>query len=221
MNPETKAISRLSSSQFEIDGTDAEALKNYFEMLRRIDDEVSRVAPEKLHESKWTILGVISRSYQLMICSINQVSDGNWNGYYTSTRGLIETLCSLVWLNDNPARLPNLVQMESANIGSMLNAGYEKYPDIEESYKYLSGIVHPGRNSHLLGFRDSEDYPEKGMMSPFNMTFSQYWAEEKISLLRNVGNKIEAELEIIASYDDEMYQKGRVMMRASPPNDET
>jgi hypothetical protein len=99
-----------------------------------------------------------------------------------------------VWASDIPERLPELVRLQKLNNGKMLNTGYRKYPEIKGAYSFLSDIVHSSRNSHLLGFRPTEERGEKGVWSPFTLTFSDYFAAQKIDLLAALGLKINQEL---------------------------
>jgi len=148
-----------------------------------------------------------------MLCCIDQLARGNWNGFYAAALGLVETLCAVVWVNEKTDRLPSLVQADSVRIGRLLNAAYKKYPDLEGMYSYLSGITHPNRNSHLLGFRPSNEWSEKGVWSPFNLSFSDFYAKEKIDILVQVGSRIMDELENLASGGAEVVKKGRIMTR--------
>jgi hypothetical protein len=117
MFPEEIAIKKLKSSQFNFSKEKYRILNDYFVFLRDIDDKISRTSPTELYESLWAFLGIISRCYQLMLCCVDQLSGGNWNGFYVAARGLIETLCSIIWVNENHIRLPSLVQKDTLRIG--------------------------------------------------------------------------------------------------------
>jgi hypothetical protein len=179
--------------------------------VRAIDDAISRTSPLELYESMWAILGMISRSYQLMLCAIGQLATGNWNGFYAAARGLAETLCAVAWVNENQDRLPSLVQFEALRIGRIMNAGYRKYPELLDIYAHLSSISHPNRNSHLLGLRSPGECRDKGIWSPFSLIFSDYFANEMTGLLLEIGPKIIRELDRL-TYDLSIVRKGRLMV---------
>jgi hypothetical protein len=211
MEPEEQSISRLRSSSFQIEEDKFKALEEFFRQLRQIDDQVSCASPTELYESQWAFLGIVSRSYQLMLCCIDQIAGGNWNGFYAAARGLVETLCSVAWVNECSDRLLALVRTEKLSIGRMLNAGYRKYPEIKEAYSHLSSIVHPNRDSHLLGFRPVEERRKKGAMSPFNLTLSDYFAKRKVTLITEFASKINHELLELLSQKDNVLRQGKVM----------
>lgn len=211
MIPEEQAISKLRAISFQIDDDKIVALEEFFHQLREIDNQVSCASTTKLYESQWALLGIVSRSYQLMLCCIEQIAGGNWNGFYACARGLTETLCSIVWASDIPERLPELVRIQKLNNGKMLNAGYRKYPEIKGAYSFLSDIVHPSRDSHLLGFWPTEERGEKGVWSPFTLTFSDCFAAQKIDLLVVIGPKINQELMKLLAQDADVVKQGRVM----------
>ena len=212
MTPECEVIAGLRSCDFKIDAERLGQLELYFEQLHFFDDLVARVSPDKLHEAQWSILGIIKRCYELMLCAIEQLSRKNWNGCYAAVRGLAETLGSVAWVLDNTARLPSLVQFDQVGIGKIMNAGYSRYPELKELYSSLSGIVHPGRDSHLLGFRKPFD-PSTVMMTPFKLEFSDYFAQQKINIITGLGGMICDSLRELISLDhDKVIKQGRVMM---------
>jgi hypothetical protein len=69
--PEERAISKLAATR-----PDAElaALRDYFLGLREIDELVSAASLNELYEAQWAVLGIVSRSYQLMLCCIEQLA---------------------------------------------------------------------------------------------------------------------------------------------------
>jgi hypothetical protein len=211
MEPEEHTIAQLRSSGFAIAEEKTAVLEEFFRQLRAIDDAISRASPLELYESMWAILGIISRSYQLMLCAIGQLAGGNWNGFYAAARGLAETLCAVAWVNEHQDRLPSLVQFEALRIGRIMNAGYRKYPQLQDIYAHLSSISHPNRDSHLLGFRSPGECRDKGLWSPFCLTFSDYFANEMAELLLEIGPKIIHELDRL-THDLSIVRKGRLMV---------
>ncbi len=213
MFPEKLSIKRLQSSSFEVSQEEIENLKNFFIVLRKLDHQISRISPFELYESLWAILGIISRSYQLMLCCIDQVVAKNMNGFYIAARGLVETLCSIIWVNENPERLINLVQFRGLKIGRIMNVGYKKCSELKDIYFYLSNIVHCGRGSHLLGFRPTEEIPEKGVFGPFILDFSNDFAKGMVDLMVNIGSKINRELHELISHGENVVRKGKLMVQ--------
>jgi hypothetical protein len=210
MKPEDHTIAQLRLSGFAIAEEKTAALEEFFRQLRASDDAVSRASPLELYESMWAILGIIGRSYQLMLCAIDQLADGNWNGFYVAARGLAETLCAVAWVNENQDRLPSLVRFEALRIGRIMNAGYRKYSQLQDIYARLSSISHPNRGSHLLGFRSPDERQDKGIWSPFCLTFSDHFANEMMELLLEIGPKIIRELDLLTR-DLSIVRKGRLM----------
>jgi len=51
-----------------------------------------------------------------MLCSIEQIASGNWNGFYAAARGLAETLGSIAWVSQSPDRLTALVRTDQPRI---------------------------------------------------------------------------------------------------------
>lgn len=213
VTPECEIIDNLRSGEVNVDDADLCQLERYFQELREIDDIVARASPDKLYESQWSILGIIKRCYELMLCAIEQLSKRNWNGTYAAARGLAESLGALAWVLENSARLPSLVQFDQVGIGKIMNAGFARHPKLKELYSSLSSIVHPGRDSHLLGFREPFDRT-KVMMSPFNMGFSDYFAQQKINIITSIGEMIcESLRELVSQDHKEVIKHGRVMMQ--------
>jgi hypothetical protein len=151
MLPEEQAISQLRAAPYEISDEDIAALEDFFRQLRTIDQQVTSASPTKLYESQWALLGIVSRSYQLMLCCIEQIAGGNWNGFYAAARGLAETLGSIAWVSESPERLTALVRSDQLRLKALLDAGRRKYPDFSDTYSALSSIVHPNRGSRRFG----------------------------------------------------------------------
>ncbi|MDP9439441.1 MAG: hypothetical protein M3P49_11975, partial [Actinomycetota bacterium] len=78
LTPEAQAISKLRAVRPD---SELAVLEDFFRGLREIDELASAASPYELYESQWAILGVVSRSYQLMLCCIEQLAGGNWNGF--------------------------------------------------------------------------------------------------------------------------------------------
>lgn len=212
MTPESEIIGGFRSSEVNVDDAHLCQLERYFQELRELDDIVARASSDELYEAQWSILGIINRCYELMLCAIEQISKKNWNGTYAAIRGLAESLGALAWVLENTARLPSLVQFEQVGIGKIMNAGYSRYPDLKELYSSVSSIVHPGRDSHLLGFRKPFDRA-KVMMSPFSMDFSDAFAQQKINLITSLAWMIcESLRELISRDHNEVIKQGQVMV---------
>lgn len=210
MLPEEKAIDRIRLVWAEIDEAQLIALKSYFSFLRDFDQHISEDSPYELYESRWGILGIISRAYQLTLCSAEQVADKNLNGFYGSARALIESLCSIVWVNEKPDRVISLVQTSPIKAGKILNAGYRKYDCLKDMYSKMSQFVHPNRSSHLLGIRPQEEQAEKGGFGPFALDFSSWFAKTMMNELHFICGNIKEELEELITVD-QITRKGRVM----------
>lgn len=211
MLPEELSISNLKLSSFNFSNENLKALRDFFIFLRNIDDKISRTSPNELHETLWAFLGILGRCYQLMLCCIDELTGGNWNGFYAAARGLIETLCSIIWVNENHDRLPSLVQTNTLRIGGLLNSGYKKYPYLKTTYSYISGITHPNRDSHLLGFRTPEEGLGKEIWSPFNLSFSNYFANEKMGILIQLSKLIVDEINLLIADGPMLFKSGRLM----------
>jgi len=213
MNHEKQAVRKLRLSWPEIPESHIESLELFFVQLRAVDGETARLSPHELHESLWGILGILSRCYQLLLCSIKQVGDRNLNGFYVAARGLVETLCSVVWVNEKPERLCNLVQLESLRIGRIMNSGYRKYPNLNTVYSNMSSIVHPNRTSQSLGPRSMEEVKDNGVFGPFSLNFSAGFAQKMIDDLINLISLIISELETVISGGEDVVRGGRLMVR--------
>lgn len=213
MTPEEQAISKLRSTWPQIQRDRVETLELFFVQLRAVDDHIGRPSPSELHESLWGIFGLMSRSYELMLCSINQVEAKNLNGFYVAARGLVETLCSIVWANEKPERLCNLVRFEPLWIGRIMNSGYRKYPDLKTLYSAMSKVAHPNRTSHLLCPRPIEEIKEKGAFGPFSLNLSNSFAQRMINDLASLSPLIIAELNTLISKGEEVIRGGCLMVR--------
>ena len=209
---EEKYLKELKKSTFNFSKDELNICYNFFIELRRIDQLIWKESPEQLFESQWALLGIVSRSYQLSLSSIQQIYSKNFNGFYCSVRGLMETLSSIIWSNENRDRLKSFVQFTPMKIGRLMNASYKKYPQLKNLYSKLSNVAHPNRDSHLLGFRKKAEIDNGilGFMSPFDMDFSDYFAKEKMKILVVLLIAIITELKIIISYDDSI-KNGKIM----------
>jgi len=215
MTPEARSIARLRATSFQIDEDQIATLEEFFRQLRSTDQLAAGASPHELYEAQWAILGIVSRSYQLMLCCIDQIADGNWNGFYAAARGLVETLFSIVWVSAIPERLVELVRTQEPSFGKMKNAGCRRYSELKETYGRLSSIVHPYRESHVLGFRPVEQREELGAWSPFTLTFSDYFAVRKVTLLVQVSESINQELSNLLVHNNVLVKQGRVMARVA------
>jgi len=204
MTPEARSIAKLREVCAEPDIIDS--LAGAFERLHAVEEIVSRSSPTELYESAWALLGLVARSYQLMICSIDQIANKNFNGFYAAVRALMESLCAVVWALDNTDRLPALVQQRP-------NAGYRNYPQLRAVYSQISAVVHPNRGGHLLTPRSDRSDGARGLFTPFELHFSDWFAEYKLSLLIDVSAKIIDELQSLVEAHPEAIRKGRVMAR--------
>ncbi len=212
VTPESEIIGGLRSSQVNVDDLHLGKFERYFQELRELDDIVARASSDKLYEAQWSVLGIINRCYELMLCAIEQLSKKNWNGTYAAVRGLAESLGAVAWVLENTARLPSLVQFDQVGIGKIMKAGYSRHPNLKELYSSVSSIVHPGRDSHLLGFREPLDRT-KVMMSPFSMDLSDAFAQQKINIITSLAGMIcESLRELVSRDHNEVIKQGRVMM---------
>jgi len=51
-----------------------------------------------------------------MLCCIDQIAGANCNGFYAAARGLVETLCSIVWASEVSERLCLHLSVPSGSI---------------------------------------------------------------------------------------------------------
>jgi hypothetical protein len=186
-----------------------------FVELRRIGGEAAAVSPLDLYEAQWALLGIVGRAYQLTVCSVEQIASGNWNGFYAAARALLETLFSICWVNEEPNRLSSLVRFQQVKIGKMVTAGYRKHPEMRVLYDDLSKIVHPGRDSHLLSPNVTGDISREGLFTPFELSFSDSFAQYKVKVLLAVGPVIIAELDRLLALGEGALRSGRLMVGAS------
>jgi hypothetical protein len=214
--PEEDALCRLAASWSNLGEAKVEVLREVFVELHRIGGEVAAVSPLDLYEAQWAILGIVGRSYQLMICGVEQIASGNWNGFYAAARALLETLFSICWVAEEPKRLSSLVRFQQVKIGRMAAAGYRRHPEMRRLYDDLSKIVHPGRDSHLLSPNVTGDISREGLFTPFELSFSDYFAEYKAKVLIAVGRKIVAELGCLLAFGEGALRSGRIMAKVSP-----
>ena len=210
---EDKYLDELKNCSFNFKEQELEVCKQFFINLRALEQLIWEKSPEQLFEAQWSLLGIISRSYQLGLSSIQQIYSKNFNGYYCSVRGLMESLAVIVWASEKPDRLKTLVQFTPLSIGKIMNALYKKHPKLKKLYSTLSKTVHPNRNSHLLGHRSKEDMSNGmiGFMTSFDMNFSDYFAKEKITILLVLSQIIILELETIIETNQDIY-KGKMMV---------
>jgi hypothetical protein len=211
MLPEERAISQLRAAPYEISDEEIAALEDFFRQLRTIDQQVTSASPTKLYESQWALLGIVSRSYQLMLCCIEQIAGGNWNGFYAAARGLAETLGSIAWVSESPERLTALIRSDQLRLKALLDAGRRKYPDFGDTYSALSSIVHPNRGSHLLTLRPVSTPGAERIASPFTLGFSDYFARQKIAILTDLGLRITRELTSLLAQGPGVPKRGKVM----------
>jgi len=216
---EEEYINTLKTCSFNFKEQEILILKKYFIDLRKLEQLIWKESPKQLFEAQWALLGIISRSYQLSLSSVQQIYSKNFNGYYCSVRGLMESLAVTIWASEKDDRLKTLVQFTPSSIGKIMNASYKKYPELKKLYSILSRTVHPNRNSHLLGHRSQKDVDDGilGFMTPFDMNFSDSFAKEKINILLFLCQILIVELKNIILTNPVIYQ-GKVM--ASIKNNE-
>lgn len=186
-------------------------LEEFFRQLHGIERRVMSASPTRLYESQWALLGIVSRSYQLMLCCIEQIVGGNWNGFYACARGLAETLGSIAWVSENPERLTALVRTDQLRIKALLDAGRRKHPNFGETYSALSSIVHPNRDSHLLTPRLDLRTGAERITSSFALGFSEHFARQKIATLVDLGPSITRELTSLLEQSSNVSRQGKAM----------
>jgi hypothetical protein len=211
MSPEEQAISKLMAAPYAIGEEQIAALEGFFRELRRIDERVTAASPNRLYESQWALLGIVSRSYQLMLCCVEQIARGNWNGFYAAARGLAETLGSVAWACENPERLTALVGTDQLRNKALLDAARRKHPGFGDTYSTLTSVVHPNRDAHLLSPRPVSRPGEERIMSPFTLGFSDHFARQKIGIIVDLGPSIISELASLLDQGPDVPRRGRVM----------
>jgi hypothetical protein len=209
---EEEYINKLKTCSFNFEEQKIHIIENYFINLREIEQLIWKKSPEQLFQAQWSLLGIISRSYQLSLSSVQQIYSKNFNGYYCSVRGLMESLAVIIWANEKNDRLKALVEFTPLNIGKIMNAAYRKYPKLKKLYSVLSKTAHPNRNSHLLGHRNKQDIDNGmiGFMTPFEMSFSDDFAKDKIEILLLLCQILIFELKNTIHTNIDIY-KGKVM----------
>jgi hypothetical protein len=213
MLPEERAIANLRAAPYTISNEKVAAVEEFFRQLRWIDERVTAASPTELYESQWALLGIVSRSYQLMLCCIEQIAGGNWNGFYAAARGLAETLGSIVWASESPERLTALVRTDKLRNKALLDAARGKYPSFGDMYSTLSRTVHPNRDAHLLSPRPVLRPGAQRIMTPFTLGFSDHFAQQKIAILVDLGQSITSELASLLAQGPDIPKRGGVMAR--------
>jgi hypothetical protein len=213
MLPEERAIAELRGAPYAIGDKEMAVLEEFFRQLRWIDERVTAASPTELYESQWALLGIVSRSYQLMLCCVEQIAAGNWNGFYAAARGLAETLGSVTWVGESPERLNALVRTDELRNKALLDTARKKYPDFASTYSVLSSIVHPNRDAHLLSPRPVSRPGAQRTMTPFSLGFSDHFARQKVAILGDLGPRITSELTSLLAQGPDIAKQGRVMAR--------
>jgi hypothetical protein len=213
MLPEERAIAKLRGAPYAIGDEEIAALGEFFRQLRLIDERVTAASPTELYESQWALLGIVSRSYQLMLCCVEQIAAGNWNGFYAAARGLAETLSSVAWAGESPERLNALVGTDELRNKALLDTARKKYPDFAGTYSVLSSVVHPNRDAHLLSPLPVSRPGAQRIMTPFSLGFSDHFARQKVAILVDLGPSITSELTSLLAQGPDIPKRGRVMAR--------
>jgi hypothetical protein len=219
MLPEEQAIAKLRAAPYAIDDEKIDALEEFFRQLRRIDERVMAASPTVLYESQWALLGFVSRSYQLMLCCIEQIAGGKANGFYAAARGLAETLGSIAWASESPERLTALVRTDTLRNKALLDAARRKYPGFGDTYSVLSRMVHPNRGAHLLTPWPVRQPPRT--VTPFSLGFSDDFAQKKIAILVEFGPSITSELTSLLAQSPDISKRGKVMLEVVFSSDAT
>jgi hypothetical protein len=211
--PEQEALERLLKSWPNAVAGQYPNLHRFFAWLREFDHRLASATPGQLYESTWALLGILNRSFELMLCAVDQLAVRNLNGFHVAARGMAETVCSIVWISENPARTPTLVQAQPRALGKLLNAGYNKYPVLRKMYADLSDIAHPNRASHLLSPRGPDERQGPTPFGPFALDFSLYFAEVMLEVLETLSGLAMAELESLLAEHPKVLSGGRLMVR--------
>lgn len=208
MSTEDRAIESLRANPGNLRGELIGSLPKLFEQLRAIECRLVMLSPDAMYESMWGYLGLMARAYQLLICSIEQLANRNFNGFYASFRALVETLCAVIWASAKPGRLRSLVEDSPVSIGKVLNAGYHKYPDLRKIYFVASEIAHPNRGGHLLSRIRGDDHR---MFTPFALGFSEYFAEIKLNLLLDISLRLIDEFNVLVRVQGSELTQGKIV----------
>ena len=136
-----------------------------------------------------------------------------------AARGLAETLASVVWASESPERLVSLVRTDLLRNKALLDAARRKYPGFGDTYSTLSRIAHPNRDAHLLTPWPTRHPPRT--VTPFNLGFSDDFAQKKIAILVMLGPSSTSELTSLLAQSPDISKRDKVMLEIVFSSDAT
>ncbi len=214
---ENQIFSDLKRKHPSVSTENASKLKDYFSNSRNTANTISEVSVRTLWESQWALLGINQRAYQLTMATLQQTNEGNFVACDHCIRGLIESLCSILWVEQKPSRISSLVRPDPPSVGKMLNSGYGYYPWLRKSYHYWSTVTHPARNSHLL-CAPAFAATEKGLYWPITFGFSESFTSEIFNTLIACAPSVNKHINNFISTNENCLKSGRKMVQAIPKN---
>ena len=102
-----------------------------------------------LATTQFAFLGLTHRTHELLLGCINGVASGNRSAFVACFRGLLETLAASIWVTEKSGRLISLLDDPGPGVGQMMNAAYNKIPDLRNDYDRASCLAHPYMRSLL------------------------------------------------------------------------
>lgn len=117
---EKKVIEDLNKSK----NTTNEFINELLYILNKTRNLLTIVAEEndsKVYEGKQILLGILSRTHELFMGGIQMVANNNRHMSSMALRSLIETYGCLAWINTNPNRISNLLNV-NISTGKFINA---------------------------------------------------------------------------------------------------
>ena len=150
---ELESIKELRAKYDDFPASLFEDIEELFRQTRILLTRVAEGSEGELHRGQLALMGIIYRTYDLLRGGIQQIPQGNKHVWGACLRGLVETFGAVVFVNESPGRLLDLVQGQGVNPGKLRNAAYRKIKELKDDFKRLDKIVHPGSTSLLLGLR--------------------------------------------------------------------
>lgn len=210
---EDQTLSKLIEKQPSISSSDIAEIKKYFSGARNASVRISEVSLKKLWEPQWALLGINQRAYHLTMATLQQINEGNFVACGHSVRGVLETLSTLLWVEQKPDRLPSLVGFQALTIGKLMNCSYTAYPKLKERYKLWSSVTHPGRLSNLL-CPPGMAATERGMVWPITFGFSKAFASLVLDDLIIFCFLINKHVDQFIISNEEFLRSGKIMVKS-------
>ena len=147
---EIRAVADLQAKYTDLPAGLCDALRDQFKSLKMLFRKVADADDDHVFQGQVVLMGMLNRTYELFLGSIQQLVQGNGHVWSACLRGLIETFGAMVYISERPDSLPSF-SGRGITAGRLRAAAERGRPGLGKDLSRLNDVVHPGDRSIFAG----------------------------------------------------------------------